>query len=72
MKNFLKKVWESFKEHFVWIIVTVFITAILDLIGLGGKSDIGLGFILGFLLLAGLVIYAFTKKEKTDGDSRIS
>lgn len=63
MKDFLKKAWEVFKERFVWIIVTVFITAILDLIGLGGKADIGLGFILGFLLFGGFVIYQMTKKE---------
>ena len=64
MKDFLKKTWELFKERFVWIVVSVFITAILDLIGLGGKSDIGLGFILGFLLFGGFVIYKMTKKDE--------
>ena len=40
-----------------WIFRTVLITAILDLIGLGGKADIGLGFILAVAILIFIVFY---------------
>jgi len=37
-------------ENIGLILGIIFFVAIIDLIGLGGKADIGLGFIFGFLL----------------------
>ena len=47
MKEFFKKLW----AEKVMVATVMLVTGVIDLIGLGGKSDIGLGFILGFLAL---------------------
>lgn len=58
----MKKIFESFKKSFPWILGAVILTAILDLVGLGGKADIGLGFILAVVLMVALVLYHPKKK----------
>ena len=58
----IKKALDYFKKNFILIVVVIFITAILDLIGLGGKSDFGAGFVLGFLLVFGVILYNILKK----------
>ena len=57
-----KRILDYLKKNFVLIIVVIFLTAILDLIGLGGKSDFGAGFVLGFLLVFGVILYNILKK----------
>lgn len=64
----MKDLFESFKKSFPWILGSVIVTAILDLIGLGtvdaaGKQwNIGLGFILAVVLMFALVLYHPKKK----------
>ena len=57
-----KKILDYLKKNFVLIVAVIFLTAILDLIGLGGKSDFGAGFVLGFLLVFGAILYNILKK----------
>ena len=58
----IKKALDYLKKNFVLIVAVIFLTAILDLIGLGGKSDFGAGFVLGFLLVFGAILYNILKK----------
>jgi len=52
----MKNLFESFKENFPLILGCMLTVSILDLIGLGGSADIGLGFILSFVLFFGYLI----------------
>ena len=62
----MKKIFESFKKSYPWIMGAVFVTAILDLIGLTlpGEKEIGAGFILGVALFVALVFYHPKKKNE--------
>lgn len=49
-------------ENIAIFIALIFFVAVIDLIGLGGDSDIGLGFIFGFLLFVAVLILNGTGK----------
>lgn len=60
IKEFLKYLW----SQKVLIAAVMVLTGVLDLIGLTSKSEIGLGFILGFLLFFVMAIIKITGKSK--------
>jgi|WetSurSiteA1Bulk_404760.scaffolds.fasta_scaffold500539_1 hypothetical protein len=60
IKAAFKKIWDAK----VIIVGTMLITGVLDLIGITSKSNIGLGFILGFLGMFGLILAQILKKKK--------
>lgn len=60
IKEFLKYLW----SQKVLIAAVMVLTGVLDLIGLTSKSEIGLGFILGFLLFFVMGIVKIAGKSK--------
>lgn len=58
MKNLLK----VFVQNVGLFIGLIFFVAIIDLIGLGGKADIGLGFIFGMLVVIVVFILKYSGK----------
>ena len=60
IKEFFRYLWAQ-----RWLLaMTMIFIGILDLIGITSKSNIGVGFILGFLLFVAILIAKFKEKPK--------
>ena len=60
----MKKVFDYILENRWQLLAVMIFTAILDLIGLGGKFDFGAGFVLAFFCFIGCSIVSVNYKKK--------
>ena len=60
IKEFFRYLWAQ-----RWLLaITMILVGILDLIGINANANLGVGFILGFLLFVAILIAKFKEKPK--------